>query len=69
MILIVGYELLKQGEINLTLHLPELINRAVTGRQKSVAQFDGLFIMKYGHPPASPTWKTFDRKQLKKIHL
>ena len=58
------HELIKQGEINLTLHLPELAERAVIGNQKSCVQFDRLFIMKFGHHPDSPYWKTFDQKQL-----
>lgn len=58
------HKLIKQGEINLTLHLPELAERAVIGNQKSCVQFDRLFIMKFGHHPDSPYWKTFDQKQL-----
>ena len=59
------HELIKQGEINLTLHLPELTERAVIGHQKSCAKFDRLFIMKFGHHPDSPYWKTIDVKTLK----
>ena len=58
------HKLIKQGEINLTLCLPELTKRTEIGHQKSCAQFDRLFIMKYGHHPDSPSWKTFDRRKL-----
>ena len=58
------HELIEQGEINMTLYLPELSKRAVLGCQKSCEQDDRLFIMKYGHHPELPS-QTIDVISLK----
>ena len=58
------HELILQGEINLTLYLPELTKRAVLGHQKYCEQGDRQFIIECGQQPQLPPSKTFDQKKL-----